>query len=366
MEVARRLVPEFIEKLVPYRPGKPIEEVQRELGIQQVIKLASNENPLGVSSEVPPAILEAMASIHRYPDAGGLVLRRAIADKYCTKVENVILGSGSEGIMGNIARTFLHDDDEALTSEGTFVGFHIIVRSQGIKVRTVPLQRYAFDLGRMAEAIDSKTKIIYLANPNNPTGTIFDHAAFESFINQVPPHVLVLADEAYFEYTRRSEVFPDSMTYRYDNVITLRTFSKAYGLAGLRLGYGLAHESLISHLLKVKLPFEPNSLAQAAGLAALRDQDFVEKTVALNEREKDGIYEALEKLGLNFVPSHTNFVLVEMGDEKIVDRISSELLSSGVVIRPLRSFGLPTCFRITIGLPAENDFLIERLREAVS
>ncbi|MGE5706774.1 MAG: histidinol-phosphate transaminase [Bacteroidota bacterium] len=366
METAQRLVPEFIEKLVPYRPGKPIEEVQRELGIERVYKLASNENPLGASPAVAKAIMDSLSGIHRYPDAGAHHLRLAIAERTCTRVENVVLGGGSEAIIANIVRTFLHGEDEALTSEGTFVGFHIIARSQGIRVQTTPLKDYRYDLDAILAAINPKTKVIYLANPNNPTGTIFTNDEWEHFIERVPSHILVLADEAYFEYTKRSELYPDSMSYRYDNVITLRTFSKAYGLAGLRLGYGLAHESLVSHLMKVKLPFEPNFLAQVAGLAALNDQEFVERTVALNTRERDRLYGDLERLGLNFVPSHTNFILVEMKDETLVDRISQGLLSKGVVIRPLRSFGLPTCFRISVGLPEENDVLVKHLTQILA
>lgn len=363
METVQKLVPDFIEKLIPYKPGKPIEEVQRELGLTRVIKLASNENPLGASPMVAEAISEVLGNLHRYPDAGAHYLRMAIAEKYCTRIENVVLGSGSEAIIGNIARTFLHDDDEALTSEGTFVGFHVICRSQGIRVRTVPQKNYGYDLKAIADNIDSKTKLIYLANPNNPTGTIFTSDEFDAFIERVPSHVLVVADEAYFEYTKRSEVFPDSMIYRYDNVITLRTFSKAYGLAGLRLGYGLAHESLISHLSKVKLPFEPSALAQAGGLAALKDEAFIERAVALNTRERARLSEFLGSKGLNYIPSHTNFIMVEMGDEAEVDRITQGLLMQGIVIRPLRSFGLPTCLRFSVGLPEENDALIEHLRK---
>jgi histidinol-phosphate aminotransferase len=362
METIQKLVPDYIEKLVPYKPGKPIEEVQRELGLSRVVKLASNENPLGAAPGVSQAISDALVNLHRYPDAGAHHLRMAIAEKYCTRIDNVVLGSGSEGIIGNIVRTFLHDDDEALTSEGTFVGFHVIARSQGIQVRTTPLKNYRYDLEAIANSINEKTKLIYLANPNNPTGTIFTSDEFDAFIAKVPSHVLVVADEAYFEYTKRSEVFPDSMIYRYDNVITLRTFSKAYGLAGLRLGYGLAHESLISHLMKVKLPFEPSYLAQMAGLAALKDEEFIERTVALNTRERARLYDALVAMRLQPILSHTNFIMVDIGDGDEVDRLSQALLMKGIVIRPLRSFGLPKCLRISVGLPEENDLLIETLK----
>jgi histidinol-phosphate aminotransferase len=282
-----RLVPPYIESLEPYKPGKPIAELQKELGITDVVKLASNENPLGASPLALEEMQRHMDDLHRYPN-GGLDLREVLAGRFRLKVGNVIAGSGSEGIMSNIIRAFLCDDDEVLTSEGTFVGFYVLARSRGTRLITVPLKDYHFDLEAIASRINEHTKIIYLANPNNPTGTIFTRAEFDAFIKRVPPHVLIILDEAYFEYAQRSPDYPDSMAYRYDNVITLRTFSKAFGIAGMRIGYGFAHDSLITNLLKVKLPFEPGTLAQAAGIGALRDEGVPEKD-ARNQRRGETV-----------------------------------------------------------------------------
>src|SRR6202521_2828216 len=248
------LVPPYIESLRPYQAGRSIEEVQRQYGLTLVSKLASNENPLGPSAMALEAMARSLNQLHRYPN-GGLDLRRVLAEQFELKIENVIAGSGSEGIMSNIIRTFLGDEDEVLTTEAAFIGFQVLARSRGVKYRTVPYRDWHYDLPALAERINPHTKIIYLANPNNPTGTIFTKHQFDEFYRHVPERVLIILDEAYFEYAKDNPRYPDSMHYRYDNVITLRTFSKIYGLAGVRIGYGFAHEELIRNCLKVKLPF---------------------------------------------------------------------------------------------------------------
>ncbi len=355
-----RLVPPYIESLEPYKAGKPIAELQRELGIAHVTKLASNENPVGPSPRALEAIRHHLDDLHYYPN-GGLDLREVLAARFRLKVGNVIAGSGSEGIMSNIIRAFLCDDDEVLTSQGTFVGFYVLARSRGTSLVTVPLCDYRFDLGAIAAAINERTKIIYLANPNNPTGTIFTKAEFDAFIAHVPPHVLIILDEAYFEYARRAPDYPDSMYYRYDNVITLRTFSKVYGLAGIRIGYGFAHDALIANLLKVKLPFEPSTPAQAAGIAALGDTEFLERTLAVNEAGKRSLIPALNALGFVTVPTEANFVCIPLESESAVDELYQGLLRLGVIIRPLKAFGLPHCVRITIGTEEQNGELTQAL-----
>jgi len=360
-----RLVPPYIESLEPYKPGKPIAELQKELGITSVVKLASNENPLGPSPLALEEIRRNQQDLHRYPN-GGLDLREVLAERFRLKVGNVIAGSGSEGIMSNIIRAFLCDDDEVLTSEGTFVGFYVIARSRGTRLVTVPLKNYHFDLDAIAGHITKHTKIIYLANPNNPTGTIFTRAEFDAFISRVPPHVLIILDEAYFEYAQRSPDYPDSMAYRYDNVITLRTFSKAFGIAGIRIGYGFAHDSLITNLLKVKLPFEPSTLAQAAGIGALRDEDFLRRTLEVNEEGKRSLIPLLRALGLTTVDTEANFVCVPLAAEEAVDTLYGGLLSHGVIIRPLRAFGLPHCVRITIGTAEQNRVLLDALQSVLT
>ena len=225
----------------------------------------------------------SMNGLNLYPN-GGLDLRRVLAEKFETKVENVIAGSGSEGIISNIIRAFLGDEDEVLTTDAAFIGFQVLAKSRGVAYRTVPYRDWHYDLTALAAAITERTKIVYLANPNNPTGTIFSKQEFDAFYRHVPERVLIILDEAYFEYAKDTPRYPDSMHYRYDNVITLRTFSKVYGLAGVRIGYGFAHERLMHNLLKVKLPFEPSTLAQAAGMAALADKEFLHKSLELNAR----------------------------------------------------------------------------------
>jgi histidinol-phosphate aminotransferase len=360
-----RLVPPYIETLEPYRPGKPIGELQRELGLTHVVKLASNENPLGPSPLAVEELTRHTADLHLYPN-GGLDLREVLAEKYALRVGNVIAGSGSEGIMSNIIRAFLCDDDEVLTSEGTFVGFYVLARSRGTRLVTVPLRDYRFDLPALARAITERTKIIYLANPNNPTGTIFTTREFDEFMKSVPDHVLLILDEAYFEYARDNPAYPDSMHYRYDNVITLRTFSKVYGLAGIRIGYGFAHDRLITNLLKVKLPFEPGTLASWAGIAALRDAEFLHRSLAVNAAGREWLPAALRSIGLAPVPTDANFVMVPLENEQTVSAVYHELLKLGVIVRPLKAFGLPHCLRMTIGTTAQNEEAVAALKKVLA
>ncbi len=359
------LVPPYIASLEPYKPGKPIEEVKREFGLSDVIKLASNENPLGASPIALEEMKKHLSTLQFYPN-GGLDLRKILAQQYALKVENVIVGSGSEGIMSNIIRTFLCDDDEVLTTESAFIGFQVLARSRGIKYRTVPYKNWHYDLPALAREINDHTKIVYLANPNNPTGTIFGKQEFDEFYKNVPERVLIILDEAYFEYARDNPRYPDSMHYRYDNVITLRTFSKIYGLAGIRIGYGFAHEELIGNLLKVKLPFEPSTLAAAAGIGALRDKEFLHKSLEVNSRGIQFLTKALKELDLDVVPSEANFFMVVHENETEVNHIFRSLLKEGVIVRPLKVFGLPNCIRISIGTDKENQILIERLKKVLA
>ncbi len=354
------LVPPYIESLEPYKPGKPIAELQRELGITDVIKLASNENPLGASPRALEAMKAATDQLQLYPN-GGLDLRTTLAHQFNLRTDNVIAGSGSEGIMSNIIRAFLCDDDEVLTSEGTFIGFYVLARSRGTRLLTVPLRNYHFDLRAIADRVTQHTKIIYLANPNNPTGTVFDRQEFDDFMGRVPDRVLIILDEAYFEYARDNPSYPDSMFYRYDNVITLRTFSKVYGLAGVRIGYGFAHDLLIRNLLKVKLPFEPSTLAQAAGIGALGDAEFLHRSLAANAAGKAYLGPALSGLGFTVIPTEANFFCVPLENEEAANTLYIDLLHRGIIIRPLRAFGLPHCVRITIGTHDQNTALVEAL-----
>lgn len=356
------LVPPYIESLRPYEPGRSIEDVKREFGLSQVSKLASNENPLGTSPLAIEALVRSMNGLNFYPNSG-LDLRRVLAENYETKVENVIAGSGSESLISNIIRTFLGDEDEVLTTDAAFIGFQILAKSRGVAYRTVPYRNWHYDLPALASAITERTKIIYLANPNNPTGTIFSKHEFDEFYRHVPERVLIILDEAYFEYAKDTPRYPDSMHYRYDNVITLRTFSKVYGLAGVRIGYGFAHERLIGNLLKVKLPFEPSTLAQAAGIGALSDKEFLHKSLELNARGIKFLTSALGEIGLNVVPSEANFVMAVLPSAEHATRLTNELLTRGIIIRPLAAFGLPNCVRISTGTAEDNLRCVEAIQK---
>jgi histidinol-phosphate aminotransferase len=358
------LVPPYIASLRPYEPGRSAGEVRRAYGLTDVCKLASNENPLGPSPRALEAIQRHLGALHVYPN-GGLDLRRTLAEEFGLKLENVIAGSGSEGIMSNIIRTFLCDEDEVLTTDAAFIGFQVLARSRGVQYRTVPYRHWHYDLAALASAITENTKIVYLANPNNPTGTIFTRQEFDSFYAHVPPRVLIILDEAYFEYAKDNPQYPDSMHYRYDNVITLRTFSKVYGLAGIRIGYGFAHEELIANLLKVKLPFEPSTLAQAAGIGALADKEFLHRSLELNARGLRLLTDAFRGLGLEVVPSEANFVMLVFPGAEQARQVSEALLREGVIVRPLGAFGLPRCIRVSTGTDRDNARCIEAMERAV-
>src|SRR5579883_217295 len=355
------LVPPYIEALRPYEPGRSIAEIQQAYGVRDVIKLASNENPLGTSPMALEAMHRCLRDLHIYP-SGGLKLREELAARFRLKVGNVIVGSGSDSIMANIIRTFLCDDDEVLTTEAAFAAFTLLAKSRGVPYRTVPYKNWTYDLEALAEAINERTKIIYLANPNNPTGTMFTKPEFDRFYKHVPERVLILLDEAYYEYARDNQSYPDSMQYRYDNVITLRTFSKAYGLAGLRVGYGFAHEDLIGNLLKIKLPFEPGTLGEVAAMAALEDRDFLHRTLAMTARSLRILTHGLQAQGFRVVPSEANFVMVLLESEAEAMAMVEGLLRQGIIVRPLKSFGIPQAVRISTG--TEQD--MERCLAAVA
>jgi histidinol-phosphate aminotransferase len=335
-----------------------VEEVRRQYGLSRVVKLASNENPLGPAPAALAAIRKYSGDLHAYPQ-GGLLLREALAERYGVAVDNVIAGSGSDSIIGNIVRAFLCDDDEILTTEAAFIGFQVLAKSRGVAYKTVPYRNWRYDLEALAAAVTDRTKIIYLANPNNPTGTIFTREEFELFYRRVPERALIILDEAYFEYARHNPLYPDSMAYRHDNVITLRTFSKVYGLAGARIGYGFAHENLIRHLLKVKLPFEPGTLAEVAGIAALDEQTFVNRSLESNDVGLRFLERELSGRDFETVPSEANFIMLVFPRADIASGFTQGLLEQGVIVRPLASFGLPQCVRISVGTAEENEFCIE-------
>ena len=357
------LVPSYIQRLANYIPGKPISEVQRELRIDNVIKLASNENPLGASPKAIAAIQDSLQNIHRYPDSSGFELRTKLAEKFNVKMDNVVLGAGSEGIMSTIMRTFLLSDDELISAKNSFIGFRVLANASGRQIHWVPMKQHCYDLGSMADRITDYTKIIYIANPDNPMGTYITKEDFDEFYAHVPERVLIILDEAYFEFAKEIPDYPDSMTYRYDNVITLRSFSKAYGLGGIRIGYGFAHDELIANLMKVKVPFEPSLAAQAAGIAALDDSDFLIKTIQTNKMGMKFLKEKFDGMGIVQVPSVANFITTIWSSEKDALRLTQDLLKKGVIVRHLAAFGWPNCIRISVGLEKENQKCITCLKE---
>jgi len=357
------LVPSYIQQLANYKPGKPISEARRELGISDFIKLASNENPLGPSPKGIEAIQESLSDLHRYPDATGFELRTKLAERFNVKMDNVVLGAGSEGIMSTIMRTFLLSDDELISAANSFIGFRVLANASGRRVHWVPMKNFKYDLSAMADKISDYTKIIYIANPDNPMGTTITRAEFDEFYKHVPERVLIILDEAYYEFAEDSPDYPDSMSYRYDNVITLRTFSKAYGLAGIRIGYGFAHDALIQNLMKVKVPFEPSLSAQAAGLAALDDVEFLSETLDVNQKGMKYLKTEFEELGIEQVPSSANFITTVWENEEKASQLTQNLLEKGVIVRQLTGFGWPNCIRISVGLETENQKCIESLKE---
>ena len=357
------LVPSYIQRLANYKPGKPIAEAQRELGIQDFIKLASNENPLGPSPKGMEAIQDSLTNLHRYPDVTGYELRNKLAERFNVKMENVVLGGGSEGIMSTIMRTFLLSDDELISAANSFIGFRVLANASGRHVHWVPMNNYRYDLKAMADKITDYTKIIYIANPDNPMGTTITRQEFDEFYTHVPERVLIILDEAYYEFAQDSPDYPDSMSYRYDNVITLRTFSKAYGLAGARIGYGFAHDSLIQNLMKVKVPFEPSLTAQAAGKAALDDTEFLTETLKINQAGMNYLRKGFDALDIVHVPSAANFITTVWDSEERASNLTQSLLEIGVIVRKLTGFGWPNCIRISIGLESENQKCIESLKE---
>jgi len=349
-----------IASLSPYVPGKPIEELQRELGLTRVIKLASNENPLGSSPKALTALYEGKSALHRYPDGGAFRLREALANHWKVTLDHVILGNGSDEILGLLARTFLAPGDEAVMADQTFVIYKMEVTAAHGKPVVVPLKQWRHDLPAMAAAVTDRTRLLFLCNPNNPTGTMVTAEEVELLLSRVPAHVVLVFDEAYFEYVR-SQQFPDSMAYvrQGRNVIVLRTFSKIYGLAGLRIGYGVATAEIISFLNRVRPPFNANSLAQRAALAALGDEEHVARSRTVNEAGARQIVNGLSSLGLTPIPSEANFVYVDVGRDGRA--VFEALLREGIIIRHIQG----PMVRVTIGLEEENREFLAALKRVI-
>lgn len=358
----KRLIPEYLDKLKTYQAGKPIEEVVREKGLTKISKLASNENPLGPSPYAIREMTNALWDVHRYPDMHATVLKNMLCEKYKVEPKNIILGNGSEGIMAYIARAFIQPDDEVLTAEKTFIGFHILATGAGAKVVTCPrTEDMRYDVKALAKKLNDNTKVLYIANPDNPTGTYITEAEFDYLMEYVPKHTIVILDEAYFEFAQSTWDYPDSMKYRYDNVITLRTFSKAYGISGVRAGYGFANEKFITALHKVKLPFEPSLIAQKGAIGALKDDPHLERTIRNNTKRYYELLKYLDSKNFRPIQSLTNFVCFKTGSSEASDFLYSGLLDHGVIIRPLKANNMPDWVRVSIGLKEEMQHFMEAM-----
>lgn len=354
------LIHPWTKRIRPYPPGKPVEEVERELGFTAV-KLASNENPLGPSPKAVEAILKAVQRVNMYPDGQGYYLKKRLAEIRQLDLEQIILGAGSTDLIELAAKTFLCGGDEAITSESAFYIYRLAIEEMGAGLVLVPLRDMTFDLTGIARAVTQRTKVIYLGNPNNPTGTMFTAAELDRFLDSIPSTILVVLDEAYCDYVQRPD-YSHSLDYvrAGRNVLVLRTFSKVHGLAGLRLGYGMGHEELIGALERIRSPFNANSLAQAAGLAALEDRDHVARSVESNSREMKFLTEELALAGVRYTPSVGNFLLIDTGRDCEEDFV--RLLHEGVIVRPMKLYGFPTSLRVTVGAHEDNQRFLEGLQ----
>lgn len=359
------LAPQYIRDIAPYQPGKPTSELARELGLNEadIVKLASNENPLGVSPKAIAAIQKALPELALYPDGNGFELKSTICKKRGVAMEQIVLGNGSNDILELAARTFLVPGDAAVYSQHAFAVYPLAVKAVGGRGIEVPAVNFGHDLDAMLRAITADVKLVFIANPNNPTGTFIDASRIHAFLSNVPRRVIVVLDEAYTEYlppALRNKT--ESWLVEFPNLIISRTFSKAYGLAGLRVGYGLAHQDVIQLFNRVRQPFNVNQLAQVAAAAALNDDEFIQASFDVNARGMTQLINAFKKMSLEFIPSFGNFVCVKVGD---AGPIFQKLLKQGVIVRPVASYGMPEYLRISIGTESQNARFLDGLAIAL-
>lgn len=364
--VVAKLAPEYIKAIAPYQGGKPISELAREMGLQveDIVKLASNENPLGISPKADYAIQEALLDIARYPDGNSFALRDAVSKKFSVAPNQLVFGNGSNDILELAARAFLTAGCETIYSQHAFAVYPLVTQATGATGVVVPAKNYGHDLTAMLAAITPKTRMIFVANPNNPTGTLLGKDELLAFLRQVPKTVLVMLDEAYDEYlsaANKSEAI--AWLSEFDNLIISRTFSKAYGLAGLRVGFGLCHADIADLMNRVRQPFNVNSIAQAAAVASLEDDDFVERSYALNQAGMAQLTQGFNKLELEYITSFANFVSFAV---KNAAQVNQKLLRNGVIVRPIANYEMPDYLRVSIGLFSENARFLEVLEEIIN
>ncbi|MET0065579.1 MAG: histidinol-phosphate transaminase [Candidatus Thiodiazotropha sp.] len=353
-----------IKALQPYVPGKPVEELERELGIRHSIKLASNENPLGVSPRVAEVLRQGVAGVARYPDGGGYRLRHRLAQMHGTGEDAITLGNGSNDVLDMLARVFLGPAAESLFSEYAFAVYPLSSQAVGARLVSAPARDYSHDLEALQALITPQTRVIWIANPNNPTGTWLARKPLHEFLTRVPADVIVVIDEAYFEYVEEPD-YPDATEWlgEFPNLVVTRTFSKAYGLAGLRVGYALSHPLVADLLNRVRQPFNVNLMAQEAALAALDDRDFLQRSVAVNRAGMAQLQEGLKALEIDWIPSVGNFLTLDL--QHNAAEVDRALLQQGVITRPIAGYGLPNHLRVSIGLEAENSRFLTALSEVL-
>ena len=354
------LVNDPYETLRPYVPGKPVSETERELGITGAVKLASNENPLGPSPKALAAVRDTLARGSDYPDGGAFYLKQGLAEFTGFPSSQVVVGNGTNELIEMAVRTFVRPGEHMLFARHSFVIYKLCAMAAGVPIKEVPFREDHIDLSALAEAVTPETKLVFVDNPNNPTGTHVGRKDVEAFLEKVPPQVVIVLDEAYFEY-HTAEDYPHGFDYigQRERLIVTRTFSKAYGLAGFRVGYGIAEPSIIDYLNRARQPFNVNALAQVAALAALKDTEHVEKTVTLNHREMERMIPEFTNRGLGVLPSQANFVLVDFHRDS--QEVFNTLLRQGVIVRPMEGYGFPTRARITIGTPEHNNRLLHAI-----
>ncbi|MFW6127420.1 MAG: histidinol-phosphate transaminase [Thermodesulfobacteriota bacterium] len=358
------IVQPHLAQLTPYQAGKPLEELTRELGLTDAIKLASNENPLGPSPKALEAIGAHLVSLHRYPDSHAYYLKEDLSRYLGIKPSQLILGNGSDEVLDLLVRALVPSGGEVISTTHTFLMYGLLTQAVGGVFRTVPLKNMAVDLEAVAQAVTDNTKLILLNSPNNPTGTVFTRKAWEDFLATLPPAITVVLDEAYIEFVDDPDV-PDSLDYLSEEraLVGLRTFSKAYGLAGLRVGYGFGPSELMDYLNRLRLPFNVNRLAQVGARAALTDTEFLERTQELVRTGRAFLEEGLTRLGLNFVPSQANFMLIYLG--RAGSQVYEAMLKEGVIIRAMDAYGYPEHIRVNVGLPEENQRFLTALKKVL-
>lgn len=350
----KELANDSIRNLVPYQPGKPIEEVERELGLTNVIKLASNENPLGPSPKALAAAQQALLKTHLYPDGSCYELKNALAKFLNVNSNQLTIGNGSENILEVIVKAYLGPNDSAVISQYAFATIPLLIKASGAKLITVPAIQWGHDIPGMIAAYETSTRIIFVVNPNNPTGTYTNKKEFLHLLNSIPSHVVIVSDEAYVEYLHEDTDFPDTLKLldQYPNLIISRTFSKIFGLAGLRTGYSISSPEIADILNRARLPFNVNSIAQAAACAALMDTDHVKRSIAVNQQGMLQMEEGLKKLNISYIPSLGNFISIDVKKDGL--EIYQTLLRQGIIVRPLTAYGMPTHLRVTIGTEEQN------------